>query len=240
MSAPVRESARTRTRRYIIRLVTDAMLVAMYFVLARVAAIDTPLFQFSISSLPILLCAFLFSPLDTFAVSLLGSFLEQMLGEYGLMPTTPLWMAPVVLFGLYASFLVWLCRYNPKTWQAVVIVVTSEVLFTLLNTAGLYVDSRIYSYPVAALAVLLPKRLLAAAVRMVITVPLFMLVIEPVKKLANKRGRVTPRRAGDSPAAGIPAVDTAEAPAAGADAVNEDAAVEAENAPAESDTSEQE
>lgn len=141
-------------------------------------------------------------------------------------------MAPVILFGLYASLLVWLCRYQPKKWQSAVIVITAELLFTLLNTAGLYLDARIIGYPVSALAVLLPKRLLAAAARMVITVPLFMLVIEPVKKLANKRGRVTPRRVRDEPAA-----DTAANLMPDADAVNMDTAVEAENPPVDSDIS---
>ena len=162
---------RSKNRRMIRRLTLDAMLAAMYFVLACFVSIDLPLAQFSISSLPIILCGFLFGPVDTLAVSLLGSFLEQML-KYGVMVTTPLWMVPAVLLGLFVSLCAWLCRYEPKIWQVITITVIAELLFTTADTVALYVDGMIWHYSPAALTTILPGRLLAAGLRMVVTVPL--------------------------------------------------------------------
>lgn len=191
-SKPV--SARSKSRRLTLRITTDAMLVAMYFVLARFVSIDLPLAQFSISSLPIILCGFLFGPVDTLAVSLLGSFLEQALSQYGLAVTTPLWMAPVVLLGLFVSLCAWLCRYEPKAWQVITITIIAELLFTAANTAALYLDGMIFQYEVKALHLLLPGRLLTAGLRMIVTVPLMALLLEPIKGLADKNGQITAHR----------------------------------------------
>ena len=191
-SKPV--SVRNKSRRLTLRITTDAMLIAMYFVLARFVSIDLPLAQFSISSLPIILCGFLFGPVDTLAVSLLGSFLEQALSQYGLAVTTPLWMAPVVLLGLFVSFCAWLCRYEPKSWQVITITVIAELLFTAANTAVFYIDGMIWQYEVKALHLLLPGRLLAAGLRMVVTVPLTAFLLEPIKSLADKNGQITASR----------------------------------------------
>ncbi len=194
MSERKTETPRSKKRRMIRRMIMDAILAAMYFVLARFMSIDLPLVQFSISSLPIILCGFLFGPVDTLAVSLLGSFLEQMLSQYGLMVTTPIWMAPVVLLGLFVSFCAWLCRYEPKSWQVITITVIAELLFTAANTAVFYIDGMIWQYEVKALHLLLPGRLLAAGLRMVVTVPLTAFLLEPIKSLADKNGQITASR----------------------------------------------
>ena len=74
-----------------VRLTTDAVLIAVYVALASFVSINLPIAQFSLSSLPILLCVFALGVPDAVAVALCGSFIEQVL--YGLSPTAPLWMA---------------------------------------------------------------------------------------------------------------------------------------------------
>ena len=50
-------------------------------------------------SLPTVVCALLYGPVDACIVGLLGAFLEQML-KYGFTATTVLWLLPAVLRGL--------------------------------------------------------------------------------------------------------------------------------------------
>ena len=92
------------------RITTDAVLVALYVVFAAVFSVKLPFAEISLASIPILMCALLFGAPDVLAVSVMGSFIEQMLGGYGLSVSTPLWMAPVVLQGLAAALLFYLFK----------------------------------------------------------------------------------------------------------------------------------
>jgi ECF transporter S component (folate family) len=80
------------------RLAADAMLAAMFVCLSLVS-ISLPNMKITLDSLPVLVAAFLFGPLDGLAVGLTGSFLNQML-TYGFTATTLLWILPAGLRGL--------------------------------------------------------------------------------------------------------------------------------------------
>lgn len=191
----IKETAAARNRRYIVRLVVDAMFAALFTVFSVYVSIKIGnVAQISLVSIPILLCAFLFGPVDALAVATIGSFFEQLL-SFGIAPTTILWMLPTMLQALFAGLLVWALRYRPKKWQSLLIVIAAELLLTAANTGFLYLDGYIVGYPVKALSVLLPTRLTTAAIRMVMTVPLMMFLIDPIKKLANRSGRITAVRA---------------------------------------------
>lgn len=87
------------------RMVTVAMLIAMYVVLS-LFSINLGNMKITLDSLPIIVGAALLGPLDGFLIGFFGSFLNQLL-TFGLTPTTILWVIPAavrgLLIGLYAK-----------------------------------------------------------------------------------------------------------------------------------------
>lgn len=129
-------NSQTRIKNRAIRLCFDAMFIALYVVLASFLSYKALIFEISFQSLPILLCAFLFGPVDTVVVALCGSFIEQLL--YGLDATTLLWMVPVILQALFVGLLAFLVRKHPKVWKQVVIIVSAELFLNIANSCSLY------------------------------------------------------------------------------------------------------
>lgn len=179
----------TEKRSDIYRICLDAMFVAIYVLLATVLTVKTPVLEISWASLPILLCAFLFSPVDALTVALCGSFLEQVFSQYGLMATTPVWMAPIVLQAAIASFLAWIfCRKEWKVWKAVVIIVISEVFLTAANAGALVFDAYIFDY-LAYLSIDIPMRLLNGGIRTALSCVAIPLIVPQLKRILKKRAR---------------------------------------------------
>lgn len=127
------------------RLVTIAMLVAMYTVLSLVATINLWNMKFTLDSLPIIVGAALFGPIDGMLIGLTGSFLNQMI-TYGFSATTLLWIIPAgargLMIGLYAKH----HNFEMTTKQTQFITIVSALAVTALNTFIMYLDSVIYGY----------------------------------------------------------------------------------------------
>lgn len=127
------------------RLVTNAMLIAMYVVLSLVATLNLGNMKFTLDSLPIIIGGALFGPVDGMIIGLSGSFINQLL-TYGLTPTTVLWIIPAgvrgLLIGLYAKH----CGFDMSFKQTQFITVSSALAVTVLNTLIMYIDSKIYGY----------------------------------------------------------------------------------------------
>lgn len=177
------------TRHYVLlRLTTDAVFIAVYVVLSSFLSVSLPIAQFSLSSLPLLLCAFAFGIPDAVTVALCGSFLEQVL--YGLSPTAPLWMIAPVAMALTAGGLAHLFRHlscsEPRIWQTVVTVVVAEFVMTMVNTGMLYLDAHIMQYTVKAFWIALPLRLWNGAARTVCTVLLTVSILKPLRLVVGR------------------------------------------------------
>lgn len=135
------------------RLVFDAMLIALFFVLSSASIRIGNTFKITFDSLPCLLTAMLFGPLDAFLVGFIGEFMVQML-SYGFTATTFLWMlAPAVrglVFGLGVACLkgkVSLAAIrNRQPYFYFLTVIIASVLASLCNTFALYVDSKMFGY----------------------------------------------------------------------------------------------
>ena len=126
------------------QLAIDAMLCAVCAVLGYVA-LDLGSVKITFESLPILLGALLFGPVDGMLIGGVGTLLYQLV-RYGVTATTPLWILPYVVCGLLVG--AWARRrdfaLSPR--QTVVLVVLAELAVTALNTAALYIDSKLYGY----------------------------------------------------------------------------------------------
>ncbi len=126
------------------QLAADAMLAAMCAVLGYLA-IDVVRLKITFESVPILIGALLFGPLDGAAIGLIGPLIYQLL-RYGVSATTVLWILPYVLCGLLVGWYAKTRRFEPTQTQTLAIVVLAELMVTLLNTGVIYIDSRLYGY----------------------------------------------------------------------------------------------
>ena len=177
MKNPV--SARSK----IYRLSLDAMLIAIFVALSMVPS------EISWASLPVLLCAFLLGPADVIAITLRGSFIEQM--WYGLNFTSVIWMLPWALFALFVGFGARLARKDLKTWKIVLVVVCAELLLNIGNTSALLyfgyvsVDPSSFSagLPLTLVAVLTYiVRMPHAVIRAVLSSVAIPLLLPPLRK----------------------------------------------------------
>lgn len=179
-------------RKKIYRLALDALFVALYVLFGTFLSFKIPgAIQISFSSLPILLCAFLFRPADAVAVAVVGNLLEQIIdpSPYGFV-TLALWLIPGALQALVASAGASVVRRAASQRKAAVLTVLTilgaEFALTLLNTGALYLDGYILHYPVKALHLLMPMRLLNALVRSILSCIIIPLLLVPLRRALAK------------------------------------------------------
>lgn len=138
------------------RLVINAVLIALYVALGYLRIPIGNSFRITIAPFAVILCALAFGPADGLIVGLLGEFLTQVLGPYGLTPTTLLWCIGETARGLSLGLLAWaflkkwLLSNTPMTALRVVIVLAccmvTGILSSLGTTFALYVDSKLLGY----------------------------------------------------------------------------------------------
>lgn len=126
------------------QLTIDAMLCAMCAVLGYVA-LDLGSIKVTFESLPILLGALLFGPVDGMLVGCVGTLIYQLL-RYGVSATTPLWIAPYIVCGLLVGAWAQRKSFSMDRVQTLLLVIAAELVVTVLNTAAIYADSKIYGY----------------------------------------------------------------------------------------------
>ena len=132
---------------YIYKICTLALLIAMMFLLKRTIAIETPYIKINFASLPIVLAAMMFGPLEGAVVAVIGEFIVQVIGPYGLMPTTFIWIWPPAIRPLVVGGIaMWLHRATGKRLEqrpviCYVACVLGAMLTTTGNTFGMWLDS---------------------------------------------------------------------------------------------------
>ena len=135
------------------RLALNAVMVALYFALSMLAVPMGGL-KLTFEHLPIVITALLFGPLDALLVGALGELINQML-TFGFTPTTILWMSPAMFRGLsmglcarYLGNYVGLNAVLEKKLPVAFLVtcVITGLLCSTLNTATLYIDSKMFGY----------------------------------------------------------------------------------------------
>ena len=167
------------------QLITDAMLSAMCAVLGYLA-IDTGSIKITFESLPVLLGALMFGPLDGMLIGGIGTLIYQLL-RYGVSVTTPLWILPYVLAGLLCGYAAKRRAFSLTRLQTMALVVICELMITLLNTGTLYLDSRIFGYyfPGFITGSLL-LRLVVCIVKAVVFGAILPVLVRALKRLPNR------------------------------------------------------
>ncbi len=136
------------------RLVFDAVLIALFFVLSISSLRIGNTFKISFASLPIVVAAMMFGPVDGFIVGFVGELLSQML-TYGFTATTILWMLDPAARGLIIGIACILLKQYMRLDRIVaqkqpyvyfLIIALSSFAASTLNTLALYVDSKMFGY----------------------------------------------------------------------------------------------
>lgn len=135
------------------RLAIDAVLIAMYFGLSLLS-VEIGGIKITFASLPTIICAMLFGPIDGFLVGFLGAFLEQML-KFGFTATTLLWVLPPAIRGLFIGICALLLRrhmsadtilQNKRPFVYFAVCIISGIIVSSLNTLVFYVDAKMFHY----------------------------------------------------------------------------------------------
>lgn len=149
------------------QITIDAMLAAVCVVLGMFA-IDLGNIKLTFESVPILMGALLFGPLDGALIGGIGTFISQFL-RYGITATTALWIVPYVLCGILVGFVAKYKKYSLRYTWVIPVIIIAEFMITGLNTLSLYIDANIYGYytPVLILGAL-GIRLVICGIRSVV------------------------------------------------------------------------
>ena len=123
---------------WILRITYDGLLAALCAVLGSVAAIDIGIAKLTFENVPVVIAGLMFGPVDGMLVGFVGIFMSQLL-RYGLDASTMLWVAPYGLSGLVVGLGALICRFRPKFWQLLVILIVDAIVVTGTNTVGLYI-----------------------------------------------------------------------------------------------------
>lgn len=126
------------------QMATDAMLIAMCALLGYLS-VDLGNLKITFESIPIIVAALMFGAVDGLAVGGLGTLIYQLL-RYGLTVTTPLWMLPYMICGLWIGLASQRSGYALTGRRAALLIIINEIVITLLNTGVMYVDSKFYGY----------------------------------------------------------------------------------------------
>lgn len=141
-------------KRTISRICGDGMLLAMYIVLSTLTVRLTPNLQIAFTGLTIIMAVVLYGLPDAILIAVLGSFIGQARGAYGLSITTPLWMVPPILravvFGIaYEIFLKKGIKLEDKKVLFIVFAIIAGLVTTIANTGAIFLDAMIFEYPVS-------------------------------------------------------------------------------------------
>ncbi len=139
-----------------------AILTAMYVVLQRFAALNFGEYiKISFAPFPVIVAGLLLGPLSGLTVGALGEGIIQV-ATYGLTATTLLWIMPVGLRGLLCGLYAKKNGFSMTNTQIILCVLVTGLVVTLLNTGVLYLDSRIYHYPVTLTALAIFMRFVSS------------------------------------------------------------------------------
>ncbi len=168
------------------KLCIAAVFAAMYVVLDIVAfeinSVFGGMMKLSFSGLPVILGAVLLGPIWGASVGLVGAFVGQLFSEYGLTATTPLWIMPAILLGLTVGLLYRAFGCSDKRYILIISTVVGALVRTAANTAVMYVDSRVYGYPIVLFGVGLVNRIVSSVgITVAIT-----LILPPIVRAMRK------------------------------------------------------
>ena len=140
----------SRRSRFNTRTICRVAIMAALYVLLTMISVKMGNLHITFASLPVVVTAVLFGPVEACVTALMGEFLNQML-SYGFTATTVLWLIPPAVRGLIigAAALRLMKSGRPMDSRPAVFYTAcagAAVCTTVCNTAVIWLDSVIYHY----------------------------------------------------------------------------------------------
>ena len=176
-------------KKTIFNLVIAAILSAMAVVLQEFG-IKIPLFgstttlRISFYGLPLMIAGIIFGIKTGFLAGFLTAFISQIiLSDYGITPTTPLWMLAAILFGALSGIIVKLFRKSLSFFPILLSVIVTSILVSLANSLALYVDSLVFDYSADITFVLILARIVVSTVMGFVYTPCLYFLAPRLKRI---------------------------------------------------------
>lgn len=174
------------------RICVTGMLAALYLALNMVG-FRAWSFHITFASLPVVVGALLFGPVEGMLIAFIGEFFNQVL-SYGVTPTTALWLIPPAVRGLAVGSAALAMRKGPKRLDerpvlCYVVCMAAALCTTAVNTLVMYLDSVImdyysFAYVFGSAVIRIGSGILTAVVVTTVAVPLVRLLRR--QKVASK------------------------------------------------------
>lgn len=166
-------------------LCLSAVMAALYVGLDYLAVTMSAPFggtlKLSVAGLAVIVVAAFCGPLWGAATGFVGALIGQMI-TYGFTATTLLWVMPAVFRGIVFGLLFIAVKRSTNVFLLLIPTLLSALVVTAINTLVMYLDAKIYHYPVALFGIALVNRIIAA----VITAVIFALILPPILTLLKK------------------------------------------------------
>lgn len=168
------------------RMSALAFLIAIYIALSFLS-IRFGNFSLSLASIPLIVSALLFGPIEATIICLLGEFVIQC-ALYGPGPTTIIWMVGPAIRPLFLGSVAYLFgktgkRLEDRLLLFIFFAILAALLVTCTNTLALYLDALIVGYPYAFVLVETILRAVAAIATAIIAAFLSKPVIKALRGL---------------------------------------------------------
>ena len=137
------------------RICLDAIFLDLFIVLGFLRIRVGNFLEIGFATIVIAYAAIMFSPVDALIIAFLGEGVNQVfLSPYGLSPTTPLWIMPVVLRALIICLVAYFYKKRGDNLvnHKVMLFVTlmgAALIISGVDTGLLYLDGLIMGYPVS-------------------------------------------------------------------------------------------
>lgn len=164
--------------------VLSAMFVALEVIsmqIGKLAFMDN--YQLPLGCFPLIIASITFGPLWGTATGIVGSFLSQVVGGYGITWSSFLWMLPTIIYSFTVAILYIAFKKSDKTPILVLELVISSLFLSFCNTAVNFLQNYITDLSNALLKIFLPLKLIMAITFAVIFAIVTPALIKKIKKV---------------------------------------------------------
>lgn len=179
-------------QKIIFNIVIASILAAMALVLEKLG-IKIPLLgntttlRISFYGLPLMIAGIIFGYKTGLLAGLIMAIISQLvLSEYGITPTTPLWMIAPIIFGLLSGLIIKIFKDKISVISILISVVITSIFVSLANSLALYVDGIVFDYDTKITFVLIIIRILSSIVVACIYIPILYILSKRLKKFIEE------------------------------------------------------
>ncbi len=102
--------------------------------------------KITLYALPLMFVGIMYGPTLGLLTGLVSGFVMQIISEYGLGPTTPLWMLAPIIWGALSGFIYKLLKSKNTLINIGIVVISTSIFVTLINSLVIFLDSKLMGY----------------------------------------------------------------------------------------------